>query len=80
VGEKLIPVDATACQAEIKEGSFMTFGPRSMQRCNSVPKWVAVDIKDGKLLGAMSLCDSCKQVCEKQLPNVQFWSLYHGSY
>lgn len=77
MGEKLIPVDPTRCQAEIKEGSFMTLGPRSMQRCNSIPTWIAVDIKDGNLHGAMSLCDSCKQVCEKQLSHVQFWSLYH---
>jgi len=76
--EKLTPIDAGRCQAEIKEGSFMTLGPRAMQRCESVPSWVAVEIKDGKLYGAMALCDSCKQVCAKLMPHVQFWDLQEG--
>ncbi len=71
---KLIPVDQMRCQAEYKEGSFMTLGPRTMQRCTAAPAWLAVEIKDGKLIGAMALCDACKQVCAKQMPDVQYWS------
>jgi hypothetical protein len=63
--ENLIPVDTERCQAEIKEGSFMTFGPRKQIRCSSKPKWVAVENKapkTGMRKGAMSLCDNCKNI------------------
>jgi len=66
---KLIPPDLQRCQAEIKEGSFMTLGPRSFERCNNEPTWIAAEAprSDGEPSGSMSLCDSCKDVCEKKL-------------
>lgn len=72
---KLIPVDSARCQAEIKEGSFMTLGPRVMQRCDNAPEWLAIEIRDVGLYGVMALCTACKQVCEKQLPPIKFWQL-----
>jgi len=57
----LIPPDLERCQAEIKEGSFMTFGPRSNKRCKEKPTVIAEENKpgsDGKK-GRMSLCAKC---------------------
>jgi hypothetical protein len=65
--EELIPIDATRCQAEHKPGSFMTFGPRTMQRCSKVPTWVAISVKGSKFYGAMALCDACKEVCKTNM-------------
>lgn len=64
---ELDPVDANRCQAEKKEGSFMTLGPRSYIRCRAKPSWIAIEIQNGKFAGAMSLCDDCKRVCEIQI-------------
>ena len=72
---KLEAIDATRCQAEIKEGSFMTFGPRVYIRCNDKPTWLAIDFRDGEFYGAMSLCDKCKKVCEIQVPTCVFRKL-----
>lgn len=69
---ELEAVDSKQCQGEYREGSFMTFGPRKMVRCNSSPTWLAVSIKDGEFYGAMSLCDECKRVCEIQLPETKY--------
>ena len=71
---KLIPLDLRQCQSEIKEGSFMTLGPRSFHRCTNVPVWIAIEgpRKDGESPGSMSLCDDCKKVCEGQMPDVTF--------
>lgn len=61
---KLAPPDLQRCQAVI----FMTLGPRLFERCKSTPTWIAVEAsRDGEPSGSMSLCDSCKQVCEKKL-------------
>jgi hypothetical protein len=58
---ELIPPDLDRCQAERKEGSFMTFGPRSMIRCKNKPTVIAYENKPGKdgLRGSMSLCPFC---------------------
>lgn len=71
----LEPIDPTRCQAEIKEGSFMTFGSRSYIRCNNKPAYVAVDIQGGEFYGVMSVCDKCKDVCATQIPTVRFQQL-----
>ena len=60
---ELEAVGSQRCQAEIKSGSFMTFGRREMVRCKNKPFFVAFDIRDGEFYGAMSLCDECKDVC-----------------
>lgn len=75
VPTKLEPVDATQCQAEVKRGSFMSFGPVAYQRCPRVPVWIAIDVRDGLFYGAMALCDECKRVCEIQLPSASFQEL-----
>jgi hypothetical protein len=71
----LLPVDPTRCQAEKSTGSFMTFGPRKLERCTSKPTWIGIEVKDGQFYGAMSLCDDCKRVCEIQMPTVSFQRL-----
>jgi len=76
--EELEPIDADRCQAEVKEGSFMTFGLRRYVRCDNEPSWIAVDIQEGKFYGAMSLCEECKKVCEIKLPSVSFQKLGQG--
>jgi hypothetical protein len=73
--KELDPIDATCCQAEIKEGSFMTLGPRQMRRCKNVPTCIAVVIKDGKLWGGMALCDDCRKVCAEKMPEAEFQRL-----
>jgi len=78
MADELEPIDASRCQAEKKEGSFMTFGPRQYIRCSNKPTWVAVEVKDGSFYGAMSLCDDCKKVCEIQMPSVKFQRLIMG--
>lgn len=63
---ELTPPDLSRCQADIREGSFMTLGPRSWGRCPSKPKYIVAERypgKDGKQ-GSMSLCDSCLAVFE----------------
>ena len=72
---ELESIDPLRCQAEVKEGSFMTLGPRSYQRCQCIPIWIAVDIREGSFHGAMSLCDDCKKVCEIRMPSVSFQRL-----
>lgn len=81
IGEKmkydeLEPVDASRCQAEVKSGSFMTLGPRCLVRCENVPVWIGVEIRNGEFYGVMSLCDKCKKVCEIQMPDVKFQKLF----
>lgn len=55
------PIDVDRCQTEIKEGSFMTLGPRFPKQCTQAPKVLVVERKpapDGST-GAMSLCAGC---------------------
>lgn len=65
----LIPPDLSRCQAEVREGSFMTLGPRQMVRCSNAPRWIAFEAvpgEDGRQ-GSMSLCDDCKAVCAEAM-------------
>jgi len=73
--EELEPIDVSQCQAEIKGGSFMTFGPRQSIRCKNKPTWIAVDFRDGEFYGGMALCDGCKKVCEIQVPTAKYQKL-----
>ena len=68
-------IDTNRCQAEIKEGSFMTFGPRCYIRCDKKASWIGIDVREGKFYGAMSFCDDCKKVCEIQMSSVRFQKL-----
>jgi hypothetical protein len=66
--EGLEPPDPKRCQTMRPSTwpampSFMTFGPVDYRRCANKPSWLA---SDGK--GEMSLCQECKDVCEKVLP------------
>jgi hypothetical protein len=72
---ELEPIDATRCQGEHRDGTFMTFGPRTFQRCSKKPTWVAIDFRDGAFYGAMSLCDDCKVICEGQIKTASFQKL-----
>lgn len=75
---ELIPPDLDRCQSEIREGSFMTLGPRSYERCKNTPAFIAIETKAGKdgQRGSMSLCPECKAVCEKELGHaVEFKSI-----
>lgn len=60
----LVPPDVTRCQAEIREGSFMTLGPRSMVRCPNKPVWLATEVEPGEdgRKGSMALCKDCAKV------------------
>ena len=69
----LKPIDPEKCQAEILEGSFMTFGRRRYSRCPNKPTWIAVEIKTDT--GFMALCDTCKKVFEIYVSNVAFQRL-----
>ena len=62
----LIPPDLKRCQAERLEGSFMTFGPRQLVRCERTPKWVVKEKKPGEdgRRGSMSLCAECAEIME----------------
>jgi hypothetical protein len=73
--EKLDPPDLDRCQAIFREGSFMTLGPRTWDRCVNVPTVVATEVKPPKgsdLRGSMSLCDECAEHLKKQGPAVEF--------
>lgn len=73
--QALDPIDPTRCQGEIKRGSFMTLGPRKYVRCKNKPSYVAIDVREGKFYGGMSLCGSCKGVCQIQITTVKFQQL-----
>lgn len=62
--KSLIPPDLLRCQVEIETGSFMTLGPRSMERCKSMPSVVVTELTQGAdgQYGAMSMCLSCFDV------------------
>jgi hypothetical protein len=67
---KLTPPDHKRCQAEWKEGSFMTLGPRSMIRCPNPPAIVVRERQPGKdgRRGSMSLCPACAVVLFTRQP------------
>ena len=58
---KLTPPDPKRCQAEWRGGSFMTLGPRQMERCENPPVVIVMEKIPGpdKQCGAMSLCPAC---------------------
>ncbi len=67
---KPIPPDRERCQAEIKEGSFMTLGPRNFQRCKEVPTVIATERAVNEEYGhkgSMSLCDACLKVFQLKM-------------
>jgi len=69
---QLIPPDYERCQAERLGGSFMTLGPRKMERCKRPPVFIATEIKPGEdgQCGSMSLCAQCsKMLTKKHGPN-----------
>lgn len=72
---ELQPIDVKRCECEWLGGSFMTFGPRQMERCENQPTWIAVAVRDGAFYGAMSLCDKCKKVCEVKEPDIAYQRL-----
>jgi hypothetical protein len=67
---KLTPPDPDRCQVEWQSGSFMTLGPRQMERCTSRPDWIATEKRPGKdgQRGSMSMCDEHRKVFEKKHP------------
>lgn len=78
----LIPPDPKRCQAEIKGGSFMTLGPRSMTRCESVPIVIAEELEPGEdgQFGSMSLCADCWAIFQQRddLPRCRFSPIQEG--
>lgn len=65
---KLTPPDLERCQAEVKEGSFMTLGPRSYRRCANQPAVIVTEVQPGAdgQRGSMSLCLSCRDMLIKK--------------
>ncbi len=67
---KLIPPDRKQCQAERREGTFMSLGgsPHFLKRCTAKPVVIAKETKpaaDGQI-GSMSLCATCKAAMIEQ--------------
>lgn len=75
IHDNLEPLDPTRCQAERKEGSFMTFGLPHLVRCRNKPIWIAIEVREGNFYGGMSLCDECRKVCEIQVPSIDYQTL-----
>lgn len=67
---ELEPPDLERCQGLLKEGSFMTLGPRSWKRCSNKPVCIAKETEPGSdgLYGSMSLCEECAGICVKKRP------------
>ena len=72
---ELTPPDLNRCQTYIKEGSFMTFGPRPEVRCHKKAYAVItekkVTHKDGEK-GSMSVCSEHLKAARKQFPRDHF--------
>lgn len=68
----LIPPDSKRCQTEWQGGSFMTFGPRPMIRCDKTPVVIATEIKADEYgrHGSMSLCGEHMDVIQQKMPGV----------
>lgn len=60
----LVRPDRNRCQAERRDGSFMTLGPRPMERCDKPPVVIATEREPGSdgRRGSMSLCADCQAV------------------
>ena len=66
---KLTPPDFDQCQCEWLGGSFMTFGPRSMERCKKQPAWLLTEKKADPAyegVGRMTLCPECLEKFDKR--------------
>lgn len=61
--EKREPPDLKQCQVLIKGGSFVTIGPRPIDRCQNKAAYVIREVKPGPdgLRGSMSVCESCAE-------------------
>ncbi len=73
----LTPPDTRRCQAEKPNGAtFMTCGGRpEMVRCMEKPTMIVTEIlppKGSNQCGAMSLCDACKVVFDRQMGTTNF--------
>ena len=66
----LAPPDKKRCQAEKLSGSFMTLGPRHMERCTNLPTVIATEKKPGEdgQKGSMSLCEDCLEIFKQKFP------------
>lgn len=66
---KLTPPDVKRCQAEKADGSFMTLGPVSRERCKNAPVVIATERKAGPdgHKGSMSLCAECQKAMLERL-------------
>ncbi len=73
----LTPPDLERCQAEWKSGSFMTFGPRHMVRCEKAPIVIVTETKKDEhgRQGSMSLCQDCLEVFTGQAEPNSFTSM-----
>lgn len=71
---KLIPPDKKRCQAQIADGSCMSFGPRKFRQCNNIPTVIVREKKKDQWgrRGSMSLCDSCLSVAKNKLGKKSF--------
>jgi hypothetical protein len=68
--KSLIQPDNERCQAEKLSGSFMTLGPRQMERCHNKPVVIAEESNPGEdgQKGSMSLCEECLIVFKSKYP------------
>ena len=73
---KLEPVDKKRCQAERRLGAFQLGGDaHKVTRCANEATHV-VKFKDRRKKGAMSVCGSCKPICESYMPGeVDFFEI-----
>lgn len=67
---ELEPVDPERCQCLIQGGSFMTFGPRPVERCKRKPYYIVTETKPAEdgLKGSMSLCKKCYEKFTERFP------------
>ena len=59
---RLIPPDHKRCQAEWRDGSFMSFGMPKLVRCHNRPSHIIEEKRPNErdgLCGSMSVCPEC---------------------
>lgn len=68
--EVFVQPDFSRCQCEWKGGSFMTLGPRQIERCPNQPTCIATEAKGDAhgQRGSMSLCSEHRGVLEQKQP------------
>lgn len=71
---ELTPPDLKRCQGEWLAGSFMTLGPRHMERCTSMPAVIVTEAQPGAdgRCGSMALCLECRDVLIKKMGSDYF--------